>query len=89
MTCVYCEPKSRMTIRDAEARALGADTGVFADDGILGAVGLGERAVAGDAAPEFFGGIGLGGVGRQVGFATGEGEARTGERDRSKDGFHA
>lgn len=71
------------------AGELVADTGVLADEGIFGAVGLGKRTLAGDATLKFLGGIRLGAVGRDIGFTTAQEDARTGEHKRGKDGFHA
>src|SRR5450432_225726 len=71
MTCVYCDPKSRMTTRETEPAAmLVADAGLFADDGIFRAIRLDERALAGDAALQLFRAIGIRGTRRHITFAT-------------------
>ena len=91
MTCVYCEPKSRMTMRETAPGAgeLVADTGILADDGISRTVRLGEGALPGHSTLKFLGGIRLRGIRCDIGFATAQQDARTGEHDRGKDDFHA
>jgi len=87
---VYCDPKSRMTIRDAASVSgeLVADTGILADERIAGTIRLRELSFAAHAAVESFRGIGPVVVRRHIGFATAEQEARGGEHNRGKDEFH-
>ena len=89
MTWVYCEPKSRMTIRDAGATALVADTGILANGRVSAVVGLVKGALAGDAALKFLRGSRLRGVGHDVGLATAQEDARSREHDGGKENFHA
>ena len=59
---------------------------IFLDDRVVGFVGLRERALPGDAAFEF---IDVVFTRRHVALATDQGKAGAGEKNRSKDGFHA
>ena len=77
-------------MRETEPSAmLVADAGLLADEGVFRAIRLHDGALAGGAALELLRAVIVGGVGRDITFASGEEDACGGENNRGNKGFHA
>jgi hypothetical protein len=86
MTWVYCEPKSRTTIRETFATTmLMTSARGLADDWVVGLVGLGQLAFAAQSALKW---VVSTRRGRHVAFASSKSDARD-EEYRDERGFHA
>lgn len=76
-------------MRETEPSAmLVADARLLADERILGAIRLHDRSLPGHAALQLFRAGGIGGTRRDITFAAGHEDARSGDKQRENNGFH-